>query len=223
MSEIAKALAAAQAEMSNAVLNKTNPHFKSRYADLAAIRDAVMPALTKHGIAVIQLPTIHNGAFVLITHLRHGGGEIIESIYPLPGSSGKPQEIGSAITYARRYSLAAMCGISAEEDDDANAAEDAARRASATPKRPATAPPPNTAPPSGKPHLIEVQSDEHGAHKWGAWGQAFSAAVRGAATVADLDAWIGANSVPLMHLAEASAKMHERIKTIAAERVAELS
>lgn len=121
LNEIAAALAKAQGEMSNAILNKINPHFKSKYADLAAIRDAVAPALAKNGIALLQvIGGDDNGAF-LTTRLVHSSGQWIESVHPLPASA-KPQEFGSSLTYARRYSLAAICGISAEEDDDANAA-----------------------------------------------------------------------------------------------------
>lgn len=132
--KIAKALAAAQAEMSNATLNKTNPHFKSRYADLAAIRDAAIPALAKHGLAVTQLPDVTEDGFMLVTRLMHESGEWISSTYPLPTDLGKPQQMGSAQTYARRYSLAALVGISAEEDDDANAAEAGGSKDTVKPK-----------------------------------------------------------------------------------------
>ena len=121
-SKLAGALAKAQAEMHNAPLNKVNPHFKSKYADLAAIRDAVIPALAKNGLAVVQLPAITEHGFVLITRLMHESGEVVEATYPLP-ANGTPQATGSALTYAKRYSLASLCGIAAEEDDDANAAE----------------------------------------------------------------------------------------------------
>lgn len=131
-SELAAALAKAQADMQNAPLNRVNSHYKSKYADLAAIRDAVTPALTKHGLAVTQTPTFHGETFVLVTTLRHVSGETVESVYPLP--LDKPQVMGSALSYARRYSLAAMCGIAAEEDDDANAAQTGDAKAQA-PKR----------------------------------------------------------------------------------------
>lgn len=119
---LSSALAKAQAEMHNAPLNKVNPHFKSKYADLPAIRDAVIPALSKNGIAVTQTPTFRDGAFVLVTALRMGE-ECIEAVYPLPINE-KIQQQGSAITYARRYCLAAICGIAADEDDDGNAAQE---------------------------------------------------------------------------------------------------
>ncbi len=122
INELATALAAAQAEMKNAKLNKVNPHFKSRYADLAEIRDTVTPALTKHGIAIVQGTDTTDSGIVVVTKLVHKSGQWIESRFPI--AYDKPQTMGSAYTYARRYSISAMCSISAEEDDDANAAND---------------------------------------------------------------------------------------------------
>ncbi len=118
--ELAKALAAAQGEIQNATLNKVNPHFKNKYADLAAIRDAVMPALAKQNIAVTQTTEVHgDGAqFMLCTRLTHMSGQWIESQYPLPLSVDRPQAMGSALTYARRYCLSAIVGIASEDDDD---------------------------------------------------------------------------------------------------------
>ena len=74
----------------------------------------------------------------------------------------------------------------------------------------------------GPPRLIEVPSDETGAHMWAEWGKAFASAIKGAATAAELDAWMKENAVPLMHLAEAAPKMRERLNTIAAGRLATL-
>ena len=122
INELATALAAAQGEMKNAKLNKVNPHFKSRYADLAEIRDTVTPALSKHGIAIAQGTDTTDGGIVVVTKLIHKSGQWIESRFPI--AYDKPQTMGSAYTYARRYSISAMCSISAEEDDDANAAND---------------------------------------------------------------------------------------------------
>jgi hypothetical protein len=118
ISELAAALAAAQGMMENAVMNRVNPHFKSKYADLAAIFDAARKPLSANGLAIVQ--TIGDG--VLHTRLLHTSGQWIASEHPLP-MSGRPQEIGSALTYARRYSLSALIGIAADEDDDANAAQ----------------------------------------------------------------------------------------------------
>lgn len=127
--ELATALAKAQAEMTNASMNRVNPHFKSKFADLAAVRDATIPVLAKHGLSLVQFTTTHfdqNGVtIVLRTRLSHSSGQWMEGSYPIPSHPDKPQIMGSALTYARRYSWAAMCGIASEEDDDANAAQSA--------------------------------------------------------------------------------------------------
>lgn len=124
INELATALAKAQAEMKNAKLNKVNPHFKSRYADLAEIRDTVTPALSKNGIAVVHgLDTAENGIAV-VTRLIHASGQWVESRFPV--AYDKPQTMGSAITYGRRYNLSAIANISADDDDDANAANEKA-------------------------------------------------------------------------------------------------
>ena len=117
ISELAAALAAAQGMMQNAIMNRTNPHFKTKYADLSSVLNAARKPLSANGLAIVQ--TIGDG--ILHTRLLHTSGQWIASEHPLP-MSGKPQEIGSALTYARRYSLSALIGIAADEDDDANVA-----------------------------------------------------------------------------------------------------
>jgi hypothetical protein len=124
INELATALAKAQAEMKNATLNKVNPHFKSKYADLAAIRDAIVPILAKHGLSIVQGTTAGGAFLVVITRLMHSSGQWLQSDYPITNDTNKPQAMGSALTYARRYSLAAMGVIAAEEDDDGNAAQE---------------------------------------------------------------------------------------------------
>jgi hypothetical protein len=122
VNEIAAALAKAQSGMKNAALNKVNPHFRSKYADLAGIRDAVIPTLTANCIAVVQtLDVTVEGGNYLRTRLMHSSGQWIESLCPIPPAPDM-QKMGSAITYARRYSLSAICGIAADEDDDGNEA-----------------------------------------------------------------------------------------------------
>jgi hypothetical protein len=105
-------------------LNKENPFFKSRYADLAEIRDTVTPALSKNGIAVTQLTEIAEGFLVVCTRLIHASGQWVESQYPIINDTNKPQAMGSAMTYARRYALSAICCISSEQDDDGNEASE---------------------------------------------------------------------------------------------------
>ena len=126
MKTIATSLAAAQINMGKALKQSSNPHFRSKYADLGSVMDACLPALNEHGIAVIQ-PTGEDeqGRFVE-TILIHGeSGEQLSCRVPLIVSKNDMQGYGSAVTYARRYGLMAMAGI-APEDDDGNAAAKAA-------------------------------------------------------------------------------------------------
>src|SRR4029077_1225993 len=116
LNELAGALAKAQGAMNNASMNRINPHFKSKYADLAALWDAVRKPLSDNGLSVVQI--IRDGR--LHTMLLHTSGQRLCSDYPLPATA-RPQEMGSALTYARRYSLSALVGIAADEDDDATA------------------------------------------------------------------------------------------------------
>jgi hypothetical protein len=122
---IAEALAAAQMEMGKAVKDATNPHFKSKYADLGSVMEACLPALNKHGIAVIQ-PMMHGEhGRDMVTKFIHQSGETLECPVPLIVGKNDMQGLGSAMTYARRYGLMALAGI-APEDDDGNAAAKAA-------------------------------------------------------------------------------------------------
>ena len=122
VNEIAAALAIAQGEIKNAAFNRINPHFKNRYADLAAILDAVRVPFSKNKIAVSQTTEIREGGMALVTTLMHSSGQWISADYPLPRDA-PPQQLGSALTYARRYSLSSIAGISADDDDDAETAE----------------------------------------------------------------------------------------------------
>lgn len=123
---IASALAAAQMEMGKALKQSTNPHFRSKYADLGSVMDACLPALNSSGIAVVQ-PTIDDdsGRYVKTVLIHGNSGEMLECRVPLIVSKNDMQGYGSAVTYARRYGLMTMAGI-APEDDDGNAAAKAA-------------------------------------------------------------------------------------------------
>lgn len=118
---LSAALAKAQGEIQGASKDKTNPHFKSAYADLASIWEACRDALSKNGLAVLQ-PVSASGASVTVaTMLSHSSGEWVCGELTMTATQNTPQGIGSCITYARRYALASMVGV-APEDDDANEA-----------------------------------------------------------------------------------------------------
>ncbi len=130
---LAKALAQAQAELSPAVKNSTNPHLKNRYADIAAVYEAIREVLPKYGLSVAQMILPADGKAHVRTMLMHESGEWLASECVLPPDrAGGPQGMGSAITYARRYSLSAMVGVVSEEDDDGEAAQGKNRQRSAS-------------------------------------------------------------------------------------------
>lgn len=119
ITELVKALVAVQAELDNPTKDKKNSHFGNTYADLAGYLTAAMPILSKHGIAVVQrgLPG-EPGQVVVETRLLHTSGEwIAGQLAMTPAKDRDPQAVGSTITYARRYLLAAMLGMAAEDDD----------------------------------------------------------------------------------------------------------
>jgi hypothetical protein len=135
------ALVAAQAEMPALQRDKINPAFRSQYLSLEGLLEGVLPILNKHGLAVAQFPTFvpHEGELVpaLRTVLIHGAtGATLEDTMLLMLAKRDPQGQGSGITYAKRYALCALLGISADADDDGNAATGrAAQRQTRTPAK----------------------------------------------------------------------------------------
>ena len=122
------ALIKAQSEMGSAVKDSKNPHFRSRYASLAAVIDAVIPVLNANGVGVLQLPSIEGSEVRLTTILMHSSGQRLSSTVGAPlGKKQDAQAVGSAITYLRRYSLQSIMGLPVE-DDDGNAASRPQRR-----------------------------------------------------------------------------------------------
>lgn len=122
MQLIATALVKAQKEFAPALKTATNPHFRSKYADLAACIEAVVDALNSNGIALVQKTHDSDNGIAIETLFIHESGETLSGgILHVPASKQDPQGYGSALTYARRYSLMSACGI-APEDDDGNSA-----------------------------------------------------------------------------------------------------
>lgn len=119
---ICAAILNAQKEMGNAVKGSANPFFKSKYADLNSIREAVMPALHKNGISVLQ-PTVHvDGKNFVKTVLLHESGQEYSSLTEIIcAKQNDPQAQGSAISYARRYGLQSLLNVGAEDDDGESA------------------------------------------------------------------------------------------------------
>lgn len=145
--ELAAALCKAQTKMKSAIKDRANPFFKSSYADLSSVWDACKGELAANGLAISQHPTTDaNGNVEVETVLIHSSGQWMSSTLAMKPVKNDPQAFGSAITYARRYALAAVVGV-VTDDDDGNhasgrnepkpAAAEVARKAVAeTPKQP---------------------------------------------------------------------------------------
>lgn len=121
MNKIAAALVKAQKEFGPALKTSSNPHFKSRYADLAACVEAVIDGLNNNGIMLMQSThPCEDGVIVETLFIHESGEQLSAGKLHVPASKQDAQGYGSALTYARRYGLMAACGI-APEDDDGNA------------------------------------------------------------------------------------------------------
>lgn len=138
---LASAMAAAFGEIEGATKSANNPHFKSKYADITAVIEAIKPALIKHGLFFTQHPQPSENGITVETVLHHAGGEHLSlgSLF-VPANKNDAQGFGSALTYARRYALVTAFGVPVE-DDDGNAAARGTQQASAVsppqPKEPA--------------------------------------------------------------------------------------
>jgi len=121
INELAAALAKAQRTLKAAIKDSTNPHFRSRYADLASIWSAWQEAGPANGLAITQTTAVRDGAIVLITQMSHSSGQWMRGEYPLNPIKNDPQGLGSVLTYARRYNLAAITGVCPDDDDSEGA------------------------------------------------------------------------------------------------------
>lgn len=123
IAKIASALVKAQGELNAVPKDGTNPHFRSKYATLHGIVESTRDTLRKHGLAVVQTFAETDGSYIdLTTTLLHESGEWMQGTLTMRPTKADAQGIGSAATYARRYSLSAMIGIVTDDDDDGNMA-----------------------------------------------------------------------------------------------------
>jgi hypothetical protein len=121
------AFIAFQAEVPSVLKDGNNPHFKSKYATLPAITESVRPYLAKHGLGFTQSLAYRDGVQLIFTRVMHTSGQWMEDEgYILNPTKNDPQGMASAVTYARRNTLGATCGIVTEEDDDGNKASEPA-------------------------------------------------------------------------------------------------
>lgn len=160
--EIAGALVKAQAEMKNPPFDARNPHFNSDYASLASVRDAVMPVFNRHGIAVIQVPgSNENGDITCATLLYHESGQWIMAGNITIKAKQDAHGAGSALTYARRYSLMAVAGVVGDTDDDGNASLSGQKPVQEPRKQPAgtKAPAKEEKPPKGNSERLRILNE----------------------------------------------------------------
>lgn len=123
ISNLAKALIVFQIKADKIGKDSTNPFFKSKYASLSHIQQAIQIPLCEAGLAYSQLPDGENGLTTILIHAE--SGEYLQSTYDMSPVKNDPQGRGSAITYQKRYALTAILGLNIDEDDDANAASKA--------------------------------------------------------------------------------------------------
>lgn len=157
--------------------------FSYDYADLADVLKSIVPILTKHELAVIQKPSMTDDGFGLQTLIIHATGQSIDGFYPLPNpTTTKSQDMGSAITYARRYSLTAMCGVVLDDDDDGKKAQEAGVTADKTP--------------------VEKAQD---------WMKAFEIELKLTSAVNDVNALVGREQAALKRLSENHKELWETL------------
>lgn len=122
---LAEAMAQAQSQMGSAIKGSSNPFYRSKYADLGSVIEAIKPHFAANGLSYVQFPVSGESSVGVTTRLMHSSGEWLQQDYFIPLGKMDAQAAGSAITYARRYALQSIAGIPSE-DDDGNAATQAA-------------------------------------------------------------------------------------------------
>lgn len=142
ITELATALAKAQGQIEDATKAGYNPAYKSKYADLSAVRAAIRDPLALNDLVAVQLPRTLDGAVEVETMILHKSGEFIAETLRMPVHKWDAHGIGSGITYARRYGLMSMLGIAADDDDGNSAVESVSAPTSQPNNRPSVKPEP---------------------------------------------------------------------------------
>jgi hypothetical protein len=204
MKNIATALVKAQREFGPALKTSTNPHFRSKYASLDACIEAVLDALNNNGIYLMQLTDEHDGGVKVSTIFLHESGEQLSggSLF-MPATKHDAQGFGSALSYARRYSLMAACGIAPEDDDGNQATKTAPPPAApkAAPKAPVAVPKQM----SGKDREWQLKVSSEPDTEWENW-----LAVVVEATVTALDS--ASNLDDIMNIWRTNANIYKQIE-----------
>lgn len=176
--DLAAALAKAQGAIEDADKDATNPHFKSKYADLASVRAAIRKPFSDNGLSYVQLPRMAEKMVEVETVLMHASGQFIGETMAMPVQQVTAHGIGSALTYVRRYALMAVAGIAASEDDDDGNEVSRQQRQAPQPQR--RAPDPEPMPFDDEPEA-PASIDQKGVAEW-------RKEITACASVADLEA-----------------------------------
>ncbi|MEM8494613.1 MAG: ERF family protein [Planctomycetota bacterium] len=201
ISEIAAALAAFQVDVPPIPRNrtvtvkskKTGGQYQFAYATLDAIQAAIRPAMKEHGLSIVHAPHKAESGLRLETRLMHSSGQWISCDLPVHAAQADgAQALGSALTYMRRYSLTALLGISADEDDDGNAADGNALLSREDWKAKSPGPPPN---PSARPTQTPVGGEQPAASRDEQWRSYLAAREDAPALMAALDQCLGKPAV----------------------------
>ena len=214
---IAAALAKAQATLSNVSKDKANPFFKSKYADLGSVLDSIRGPLADNDLAIVQTTEYVDGVTLLCTALLHKSGQSISGRYPIISTKQDPQGYGSAMTYARRYTIMAIVGVAAE-DDDANAA-------SAVPNAPRPQPAPVQTPvhvpapvaPVPAP-VVQPTKPKTGSwtipltgKKYDEWAKSFISKLEKCPDTPSYERLVGDNTETIMKIGEADLSLFEHV------------
>ena len=210
---IAAALAKAQATLSNVSKDKANPFFKSKYADLGSVLDSIRGPLADNDLAIVQTTEYVDGVTLLCTALLHKSGQSISGRYPIISTKQDPQGYGSAMTYARRYTIMAIVGVAAE-DDDANAA-------SAVPNAPRPQPAPVQAPVHVAPvpaPVVQPTKPKTGSwtipltgKKYDEWAKSFISKLEKCPDTPSYERLVGDNTETIMKIGEADLSLFEHV------------
>lgn len=225
INSLVEALAKAQGQIQNPQKNKVvnvrtkaGGSYEFSYADLTAIIDAIKKPLADNGLAYTQVLTQPDGArYKLVTKLMHSSGQWISSETPLFVEEQGSQAFGSALTFMKRYALAALLGVAADSDDDANAAD--GNNAKVQDRKPKAPAPTVMAGPieddlltqSKTPHAIPVPMGTGKAVDWIPWGQKFIAAAQNSETNEDADLWLMKNQDALLTIEAEAPKVYKRL------------
>lgn len=216
---IAAALAKAQATLSNVSKDKANPFFKSKYADLGSVLDAVRGPLADNDLAIVQTTEYVDGVTLLCTALLHKSGQSISGRYPIISTKQDPQGYGSAMTYARRYTIMAIVGVAAE-DDDANAASavpNAPRPQPAPVQTPVHVPAPAPVAPVPAP-VVQPTKPKTGSwtipltgKKYDEWAKSFISKLEKCPDTPSYERLVGDNTETIMKIGEADLALFEHV------------